>query len=116
MHVVAAAGNGNINLDHSYFNGRFDPAQRDSGSFLVVAADPATGLRASFSNYGSRVNVFPWGWNVTTTGYGGLYNEPNAEYTATFSGISSANPIVAGAVASLQGIRPRCRPGRTGYR
>ncbi|WP_377517051.1 S8 family serine peptidase [Microbulbifer taiwanensis] len=104
VHVVAAAGNGNINLDHSYFNGRFDPARRDSGSFLVGAADPANGLRASFSNYGARVNVFSWGWNVTTTGYGSLHNEPNAKYTATFSGTSSANPIVSGAVASLQGI------------
>ncbi|MFD1215971.1 S8 family peptidase [Microbulbifer celer] len=104
VHVVAAAGNGNINLDHSYFNGRFDPNQRDSGSLLVGAADPATGLRASFSNYGKRVGTFSWGWNVTTTGYGGLYNETNAKYTATFSGTSSANPIVAGAVASLQGI------------
>lgn len=104
VHVVAAAGNGNINLDHSHFNGRFDPGQRDSGSFLAGAADPQTGLRASFSNYGARVNAFSWGWNVTTTGYGGLYNQTNAEYTATYSGTSSANPIVAGAVASLQGM------------
>ncbi|WP_105102225.1 S8 family peptidase [Microbulbifer pacificus] len=104
IHVVAAAGNGSINLDHSYFNGRFDSTRRDSGSFLVGAANPGNGLRASFSNYGSRVNAFSWGWNVVTTGYGSLHNESNAEYTATFSGTSSANPIVAGAVASLQGI------------
>lgn len=104
VHVVAAAGNGDINLDHSHFGDRFDPAVRDSGSILVGAADPGDGQRAYFSNYGERVNAFSWGWNVTTTGYGGLYDEPDADYTATFSGTSSANPIVAGAVASLQGI------------
>lgn len=104
VHVIAAAGNGNINLDHSHFGDRFDPDVRDSGSILVGAADPADGERAYFSNYGERVNVFSWGWNVTTTGYGSLYDEPDADYTATFSGTSSANPIVAGAVASLQGI------------
>ncbi|WP_163335117.1 S8 family serine peptidase, partial [Enterobacter hormaechei] len=42
--------------------------------------------------------------DVTTTGYGNLYNRTNATYTSTFGGTSSATPIVAGVVASLSGI------------
>ncbi len=47
---------------------------------------------------------------MTTAGYGGLYrnpddpNNPNFWYTQAFSGTSSASPIVAGAVANLQGV------------
>lgn len=33
-----------------------------------------------------------------------LWNAPNAQYTDSFSGTSSANPIIAGAVAGLSGI------------
>ncbi|MFH1419786.1 MAG: S8 family serine peptidase, partial [Planctomycetota bacterium] len=60
--------------------------------------------RLSYSNYGSTVDLQGWGENVYTTGYGGLYSAEgkNLWYTATFSGTSSASPIVAGACAILQ--------------
>lgn len=51
------------------------------------------------------MNLQGWGDLVTTTGYGDLYSTEgiNRWYTMNFSGTSNATPIVAGAVASLQG-------------
>ena len=59
----------------------------------------------SFSNYGSRVDVWGYGTGVTTTGYGGLFNGgTNRLYTSSFNGTSSATPIVAGAVAVISSV------------
>ncbi|MFY9345423.1 MAG: S8 family serine peptidase [Planctomycetota bacterium] len=105
-HVVAAAGNGNQNLDNPVFQGLFNRAVRDSGAVLVGATDGATLVRASFSNYGAIVDANGWGQNVTTTGYGALFNgggDPRQRYTATFSGTSSATPIVTSAYAATLG-------------
>lgn len=111
--VVEAAGNGNEDLDGSEFLGRFDRSVRDSGAIIVGAgASPGSGQpdrsRLSFSTYGSRVDVQGWGHNVTTTGYGALFNgngDPDQYYTSTFNGTSSASPIVTGAAAALQGVQ-----------
>ncbi|MGZ9739047.1 S8 family serine peptidase [Pseudomonas sp. GNP012] len=102
VHTVLAAANGNINLDHPFFKGYFDRTLVDSGAIYAGAVDPKTGLRASYSEYGSRVDLFSWGYNVTTTTWS--VNNPTTGYTHTFSGTSSANPIIAGVVASLQGV------------
>lgn len=102
VHVVLAAANGNINLDHPYFNGYFDPLQFDSGAIYAGAVNPDTGLRSSFSEYGRRVNLFSWGARVTTTTHSNA--NPTTGYTHTYGGTSSANPIIAGVVASLQGV------------
>lgn len=102
VHVVEAAANGNINLDHSFFNGYYDRNVFDSGAIYAGAVDPKTGLRAGYSEYGSRVDLFSWGYNVTTTAWS--ESNPTTGYTHTFSGTSSANPIIAGVVASLQGV------------
>ena len=105
VHVIQAAGNGNINLDHAGFNGKFDVKKRDSGAIIAGAFCADNGKKASFSTYGSRVTSASWGcWDVVTTGYGGLHSIKNAEYTSSFSGTSSANPIIAGVVASLSAI------------
>jgi len=105
VHVIQAAGNGNINLDHAAFNGKFDVKKRDSGAIIAGAFCANNGKKASFSTWGTRVTSSSWGcWDVVTTGYGGLHNAKNAEYTGSFSGTSSANPIIAGVVASLSGI------------
>ncbi|MDP8228430.1 MAG: S8 family serine peptidase, partial [Candidatus Electryoneaceae bacterium] len=108
-----AAANGNSNLDAGVYEGRFDPENRHSGAIMVGAGAPNFGnwgpnlSRLDFSNYGQRVDLQGWGQGVTTTGYGDLFF-PNADqlqwYTSTFGGTSSATPIVAGAVACLQGI------------
>lgn len=102
IHIVAAAGNGDQNLDHSSYlsyNNR-----GDSGAFMVGAGTSTTAhSRLNFSTYGQRVNVQGWGVNVLTTGYGNyalLGNDPNQSYTM-FSGTSSATPVVASCVIAL---------------
>ncbi|WP_181456810.1 S8 family serine peptidase [Pseudomonas fluorescens] len=102
VHVVMAAANGNVNLDHPYLKKYFDRNLFDSGAIYAGAVDPKTGLRASFSDYGSRVDLFSWGWNVTTTSW--TESNPTTAYVHTYSGTSSANPIIAGVLASLQGV------------
>lgn len=103
--VVAAAGNGGQDLDAREMNGLFDRNLRDSGA-IIVGAGSSLHARLYFSCYGSRVDVQGWGQGVTTAGYGGLFGTgPDDYYTATFSGTSSASPIVASAAASVQGRR-----------
>ena len=64
---------------------------------------------ADFTNYGSRVDVNTWGRSIFTLGstggkiYGNGTDDINDDYTL-FSGTSGAAPIVAGAIASLQGV------------
>src|SRR6185295_11937957 len=110
--VIEAAGNGGFDLDaySDPSNGRNlrrgDLRFRDSGAILVGAA--RAGLphnRAPFSNYGSRLDCFGWGEAVTTCGYGNLAGTGTADsYTNSFSGTSSASPIIAGAAALLQSL------------
>ncbi|WP_337017774.1 S8 family serine peptidase [Leclercia sp. AS011] len=105
VYVIAAAGNGNVNLDDPLYNGKFDLSVKDSGAIIVGAMCAKDGKRAYFSSYGSRVTSAAWGcWDVVTTGGGDLYKDGVNTYTQTFSGTSSANPIIAGVVASLSGI------------
>lgn len=109
--VVEAAGNGGLelyrlqspdgrSLDRSSF--RF----RDSGAILVGASLPTAPFeRARFSNYGSRLDCFGWGGGVVTAGYGDfLDGDENALYTGSFSGTSSAAPMIAGAAVLVQSV------------
>lgn len=130
--VVAAAGNGAESLDDAVYERRpdefpkwwrnpFNPSHPSSGAVLVGAGAPPPGThgrdhgpdrsRLAFSNYGARVDAQGWGREVTTTG--GFWDRPGdlqggAEeivwYTDTFSGTSSASPVVVGALAALQGM------------
>lgn len=105
IHVFAAAGNGNRNLDLPDYGGKFNRAVRDSGAVICGASDGVSLNKAGFSNYGSRVDVHGWGYNVTTAGYGDLYGtDVRNEYTDGFNGTSSATPIVTGAGAILNSI------------
>ena len=109
--VVAAAGNGDVNLDRDTCIGVFDRSKRDSQAIIVGAGSSTDRTRLSFSSYGSRVDVQGWGENVTTTGYGDAYNPTNdmrRYYTKSFNGTSSATPIVAGTVLVIQGVRKAC--------
>jgi serine protease len=109
--VVAAAGNGDVNLDRDTCIGAFDRSKRDSQAIIVGAGSSTDRTRLSFSSYGSRVDVQGWGENVTTTGYGDAYNPTNdvrRYYTKSFNGTSSATPIVAGTVLVIQGVRKAC--------
>ncbi len=107
--VVAAAGNGNCNLDQSGFGGAFDPTDPtvDSGSIIVGGGEKFTRNKAGFSSYGSRVDVHAEGdYQIYTTGYGDYYSAEgeNLWYTSSFSGTSGASPIVTGAVLSLSSM------------
>ncbi len=132
--VVEAGGNGAENLDDAIYNTRpsgfpstwrnpFNLSNPQSGAIVVGAGAPPPGThgrnhgpdrsRLSFSNYGRRVDVQGWGREVTTTGYGDLQGGPNEDYwyTDTFSGTSSASPIVVGALGCIQGrLKNRSRP------
>jgi hypothetical protein len=69
-----------------------------------------------FSNWGALVDAQGWGREVTTCGYGDLQGGSDEDlwYTDTFSGTSSASPIVAGAIAAIQGMaRARGRAVQT---
>jgi hypothetical protein len=100
--VVEAAGNGYVNLDQPLLRHRWDV---DSGAILVGAAmsmpNPTRWLRAHFPNwgtsYGGRVDCFGPATKV------GAPSGGNAEYDDV-SGTSSATAIVAGVIASIQGM------------
>ncbi len=127
--VVEAAGNGSQNLDAAVYNTRpngfpaswrnpYNPSNPSSGAVVVGAGAPPPGThgrnhgpdrsRLGFSNYGARVDCQGWGREVTSTGYGNLQGggsiHRNEWYTDTFSGTSSASPIVVGALGCAQGI------------
>jgi hypothetical protein len=103
--VVEAAGNGSANLDDAAYGNLFNRAVRDSGAIVVGASTATTRVPMCWTNYGSRVDVHGWGEQVATMGYGDLFASGEDQYyTATFSGTSSASPIVTGAAASLQGV------------
>ncbi len=105
IHVFAAGGNGGLDLDDPAFAGRFDRTQRDSGAIIVGASSGPALQAASFSNFGSRVDLHGWGQSVVSAGYGDLYNSGVlGTYTGQFSGTSSATPIVAGAGLQVAGI------------
>ena len=82
---VVAAGNENQNACNT------SPAR--VGSALTVAASTSSDRRASFSNYGSCVDLFAPGQNITSAWYS------SNSATNTISGTSMAAPHVAGAAA-----------------
>ncbi|MBM4467094.1 MAG: DUF11 domain-containing protein, partial [Chloroflexi bacterium] len=111
--VVEAAGNGNVDLDQPACGTTFDRTVQDSGAIIVGAGGPPGATdrqRLGFSSYGSRVDLQGWGSGVWTAGYGSGYvnpddpTNPDYWYANSFGGTSSASPIIAGAVANLQGI------------
>ena len=89
----------------------------DSGSILVGAGAPPGGRRGPdrsrlrFSNWGSALDAQGWGRDVATTGGVGPGadtarpgDDEDAWYTSAFAGTSSAAPMVAGALACVQGV------------
>lgn len=120
--VVEAAGNGSFDLDDytdvggNFVLNRGSADFTDSGAIMVGASFSALPHnRIGFSNFGSRIDCYAWGENVTTAGYGDLDNgggDNDRTYTATFGGTSSASPIISGAAIVLQGLYKANTTGR----
>jgi subtilisin family serine protease len=73
---------------------------------LTVAASTETDSRASFSNFGSCVDLFAPGVNISSDGIG------STTAVATMSGTSMATPHVAGAAAVLLSEHPTWTPAQ----
>ncbi|MDP3823096.1 MAG: S8 family serine peptidase [Burkholderiales bacterium] len=83
--IVVAAGNSNANACN------YSPARAPSA--ITVGATTSTDARASYSNYGSCLDLFAPGSGITSA-----WNTSDIE-THTISGTSMASPHVAGVAA-----------------
>ena len=93
--IVAAAGNDNISYP-SY------PAA--CSNVISVAAIRQNLAKASFSNYGSTIDIAAPGENIYSTTYNGSYGYMN--------GTSMASPFVAGVAALILSTNPAYTPNQ----
>lgn len=101
---VAAAGNGTNNDGAAVDAGNFSPARVEKA--ITAGATDRSDNRASFSNYGSVVDIFAPGVDVTSTW--------NANDTSlnTMPGTSMAAPHVAGVAAMILAVNPGASPSQ----
>jgi subtilisin family serine protease len=95
---TVAAGNSNTNASTS------SPARVTEA--ITVGATTSTDARASYSNYGSVLDLFAPGSSITA----GWHTSDTA--TNTISGTSMATPHVAGAAAIYLSSRPSATPAQ----
>lgn len=93
---AVAAGNDNTNAAN------YSPAS--AASALTVGAIASGGARASYSNYGSTLDIFAPGTSITSSWIG------SNSASNTISGTSMASPHVAGVAAYLIGLEGLSTP------
>ncbi len=96
--MVVAAGNSNADACTA------SPARETTA--ITVGAIDSSDARASFSNYGTCVDIFAPGVSITSDGI----SSPTS--TATMSGTSMASPHTAGTVAVYLGLHPTDTPAQ----
>jgi serine protease len=109
--VVVAAGNDNDNVaNHSPGN---------CTNVISVAATNRAGAKASYSNYGSAVDISAPGGQTSTGTANGIYSTlnsgtktPSTESYAYYQGTSMATPHIAGLVALMKSANSALTPAR----
>jgi subtilisin family serine protease len=96
--VVYTLAAGNDNYDACLYS----PAR--TAEAITVGASDSADARASFSNFGTCLDVFAPGVNIVST-----YNANNADKT-TLSGTSMSAPHAAGVSAMIRAINPSFTP------
>ena len=94
--VVVAAGNSSADACN------YSPASEPSA--VTVAATTSNDARASYSNYGTCVDIFAPGSSITSAWY------TSTSATNTISGTSMASPHVTGAAALVAAANPGASP------
>ncbi|WP_329269552.1 S8 family peptidase [Streptomyces sp. NBC_01451] len=109
--VVVAAGNENANASTS------NPA--NCNNVITVAATGRTGARASYSNYGSVVDISAPGGEMSTGTANGILSTlnsgaktPSTESYAYYQGTSMATPHIAGLVALMKSANSSLTPAQ----
>ncbi|WP_229703335.1 S8 family peptidase [Streptomyces albiflavescens] len=109
--VVVAAGNDNDNAS------KYSPAS--CSNVITVAATGRTGSRASYSNYGSIVDIAAPGGEMSTGTANGILSTlnsgtktPSSESYAYYQGTSMATPHIVGLVALMKSANPSLTPAQ----
>ncbi|UYB51504.1 S8 family serine peptidase [Xanthomonas sp. AM6] len=95
--VVVAAGNSAANVSGSV------PA--NCANVIAVAATTSSRAKASYSNYGTGIDISAPGSSILSTLNSGTTTPGSASY-ASYNGTSMAAPHVAGVVALMQSVAP----------
>ncbi|GAA4545360.1 S8 family serine peptidase [Streptomyces collinus] len=109
--VVVAAGNENTNASSS------SPA--NCSNVITVAATNRAGSRASYSNYGTVVDISAPGGETRTSTANGILSTlnsgtktPSSENYASYQGTSMATPHVAGLAALMKSANSALTPAQ----